>query len=195
MSSGLLRIVIIVAILAGLSASALGQYEAANKARFGAGVAFTRPSDSALSNIKGTWMGVNIDVHLAYDENERPKELLSIGWFGNESGLSNATLFPIKATYIKRFGQSDFGGWYVGGGPDLYYANCKIFDFDPIQRANVLSNDKGFRLGLGVVCGLEFGGAWYAEARYDKVGALDRANGGTIDLSGLTITLGTRVGL
>ena len=60
MSSGLLRIVIIVAILASLSACALAQYQSSNKARLGIGLAFERPSDPALANIKGMWMGVNV---------------------------------------------------------------------------------------------------------------------------------------
>ena len=195
MGSGLLRIVIIVAILAGFSASALAQYESADKARIGIGLALARPSDPALANIKGTWMGVNIDIHVTYDENQRPNGILTLGWFGNAAGASNATLFPMKATYIKRFGQSEFGGWYVGGGPDLYFARYKTFDFDPIQRDFVSADDSGIKLGLGLVFGLEFGGAWYAEARYDKIGAIDRANGNTVGLSGFTITLGTRVGL
>ena len=104
-------------------------------------------------------------------------------------------MFPLKATYLKRFKESESGSWYVGGGPDLYFANYKTFDFDPIQRTNVSANDSGIKPGMGVVLGVEFGGAWYAEARYDEVAALKRANGSNLDLSGFTVTIGTRVGL
>ena len=195
MSSGLLRIVIIFAILVSLSASALAQYESYDKARLGVGLAFERPIDPALSKIKSLWMGVNVDINVMFDRDQRPNGILTFGWFGNQGEVSSATLFPVKATYLKRFGQSESGGgWYVGGGPLICFARYKSIDFDPILRDFVSSDDSGIKPGLGVVLGMEFG-SWYAEARFDKVADLERTNGNSVDLSGITLTIGTRLGL
>lgn len=195
MGSGLLRIVAMAALAASLSTGVWAQYEESDKSRIGLGVAFVRPSDPSLSSVKGTWLGLDLDIHLTYDELGRPDNVLSFAWFGNESGSTKASLFPLKLTFIKRFGDDEHGGLYVGAGPDLYYARYEAYDWDPILRDYVSASDSATKLGFGLVCGLEFRGAWYVEARYDKLGELERSNGGKIELSGWTLTLGTRLAL
>lgn len=194
MSLRLLHIAVLT-ILVSLSTAAFGQYQVADKSRLGVAAALFMPSDGTLSDIKGTWMGAGVDFHVHYDAMARPDVMMSLGWFGNESGSTKASLVPIRATYIKRFSQSESGGWYVGGGPAICFAKYEGTDYNPVSRNFEFGSDSSVVVGLGVVAGLEFGGAWFAQISYDKFGKLERFNGSKIDASGLALTFGTRLAM
>lgn len=195
MNLAVFRVAVLVALAAFISAPAFAQYEATDKSTFGVGVSFMRPSGDELRDIKDLWMGVSLDYHFRFDEFDRPSTVVSVGWFGNDREFTKANLIPVRGTYIKRFRGGAESTWYVGGGLGVYFTNYKSYGFDPRILRNTWMTDSGMKLGMNLIGGLEFGGGWYAEAKYDKVGKLSRELGPSIDFSGLTLSFGSRLAL
>jgi hypothetical protein len=182
-----------VVILLSTTQAAFAQYEMYDKSRVGVALAVMRPSGSQLKNINGYWLGATLDVHLKYDSFQRPTMIASMGWFGNETSTARASFVPLRFTYIKRFSQSESGGWYLGGGLDVYYVTYHGLDYDPFTRNMVSVSQSGTPLGINLLGGLEFGGAWYGEVRMDMVKSLSLPTTGSVDFSGMTFLFGSRL--
>jgi hypothetical protein len=182
-----------IAISVFASQACLAQFESTDKSRIGIGVGIARPTGSKLRSIKSLWFGPTVDVHVLRDSFDRPTAIASIGWFGQDSGAERASYVPVKFTYIKRFNKADEGGWYMGGGLAVYWAKFEGFDYDPFTRSQKYVSKSGMPVGINILGGLEFGGAWYGELSYDAVTSLSLPTGSSVDFSGLSINFGSRL--
>lgn len=171
----------------------LAQFETIDKSRIGIGISLLRPTSSKLRNVNDVWFGPMVDVHILNDSYGRPTAIASIGWFGEEDGSSRASLVPLKFTYIKRYNKEGGGGWYAGGGLDIFLAKYQGYEYDPFTRSPRWVDESGTPLGVNLLAGVEFGGAWYGELRYDAVTSLDLPVGGSVDFSCLSINVGSRL--
>lgn len=191
--SKLYRLAAVIILLLSAQA-AFAQYEMYDKSRVGVALSVMHPTGSQLKNINGYWLGPTLDVHLKYDSLQRPTLIASMGWFGNEGATAKASFVPLRLTYIKRLSQSERGGWYVGGGLDVYYVTYDGLEYDPFTRNTIPVNQSGTPMGINLLGGLEFGGgAWYAEAKMDMVKSLSLSTAGSVDFSGMTLLFGSRL--
>ncbi len=183
--------VLIVVLVGVLATAACAQYQSSDKSYFGIGFSVYTPSNSNLSTLSGAWFGPTLEAHLSFDKLDRTTTVFTAGWFGESNNYASAGLVPITVTFLKRFSNNpDKPTFYVGGGPGLYFGNFKVYD--PYTGGAISSNQTG--LGLNMVAGDEFG-AWFAQIRYDVVGSMTNPIAGSVDFSGLSFVLGSRIAL
>lgn len=176
-----------------VSQTCFAQFQSIDKSRLGVGLSLVRPTGSQLKSLNSTWIGPVLDLHITSDSQGRPITMVSIGWFGERNDLAKASLVPVKLTYIKRFNNETRDGFYVGGSLDAYFATYQGYEYDPFTRAPKFVDEKGMPLGVSLLGGIEFGGAWYGEMRYDMVGGLSLPTGNSVSFSGLSLNFGTRL--
>jgi hypothetical protein len=182
-----------VVVLLCASQAAFAQYESDNRSRLGIGVALIRPTGSHLKNLSNTWLGPTVDFYILYDSLSRPTLTASLGWFGQEKDMTTANLVPLRLTYIKRFGGETGSRWYAGGGVDVYIASYKGYEYNQFTRTTEYVDESGMPIGVSLLAGIEFGGAWYGEARYDALSGLSLPTGGSVNFSGLSLGFGSRM--
>jgi len=176
-------------------ACVFAQYETNTRMPLGIGVSAMVPFGTELQDLKSVWTGATLYWNATFDELDRPNLMVSVAWLSESSGPTSARVIPIKATYIKRFGEEE-ACWYVGAGVDLYYAKYAApsyyFDVEQFNTTAVMTTDSGLVPGVNLVVGREFGGGWFAEIRDDFVSKLSHGTGGHVDFSGWSLSLGSR---
>ena len=179
-----LKIILAAALVFAVASAAMAQYESSQKSRIGIGMALFKPTSSVLKGIRSTWSGPTIDINLTYDEFDRPKAFATIGFFSQDSNMYRASLTPVTATYIKRFGTDPASCWYVGGGLGAYLVK--------FQRTWPSTSGSATKYGFHLVAGRELGGFYYVNFRYDMVDKLGVPGFGEVDFSGWSVGFGTR---
>ncbi len=182
----------VVAVVLALAPGAFAQFEATSSSPLGIGVSLYRPSGTELKDLDRTWLGVTLQYHVMRDEFEKPKAMVSIGWFAADKGTTRANNVPFAYTVIRRFGGEE-NSWYVGGGIDLFFVHYERVEYDPSVFGYRTVSSNGSKFGYNLVFGREFGGGWYIEAKRDSVAKLAHKTGGSIDFSGWSITFGSRL--
>lgn len=189
-----LAIILAVAAIAALSAPALAQYQVTEKSRAGVSLGFMRPSSSVMEEMGSLWLVPSLHVNLTFDEQERANSEVAISWWGQEGANRRSNIVPVTASYIKRFGKDQENPWYAGGGAGIYFINIKGYEpTGPFGQLQYVSDNKT-ELGLHLMFGREFGG-WYAELRSDLVSGMTRSNGSNLNISGLSLVIGSRLAL
>lgn len=188
-----MRVAVVAFALITTAASAVSaQYESSDRSPIGLRVAVFRPTDSVLKNLSKNWLGPVIDYNARFDKKDRPEIKATFGWFGEDKGIDKASYLPVTATYIKRYYKENSDRcWFAGGGAGIYLVSYRhVVPTGPFS--NSLVKDRGTEFGLNVVGGYETG-PWFLELRYDLTSGLGIADGGSVDFSGLTVSLGTNI--
>lgn len=184
---------VVAAMFCAACGMAAAQYESSDKSVIGIGYSFIKPSGAQLKRIRSTWTGPMLDINFMHDELDRPVGFVSIGWFGESGPTGRISFVPVKVSYIKRLSGGSRGGWYVGGGLDAYFAIYRGVEYSPYTRDYEYVDQKGVPVGVSLIAGIEFGGAWYGEMRYDIMNSLSLDTGSSVNFSGLSFVVGSRL--
>jgi len=182
----------IAAVVLALASGAFAQFESTDTSPMGVGITMFRPSSARLKSLGGNWLGATLQFHVKRDELERPNALVSIGWFSADKTATRASIVPFGFTMIKRFGAQE-SCWYVGGGLDMFFVHFQDVEFDPATFSYRSVSDNGTKFGYNLAFGREFGSGWYFEAKRNSIAKLSHKTGGSIDFSGWSITVGSRL--
>jgi len=168
-----------------LGTCVLAQYDLHERSRVGVRAVVFRPDASELTGLNANWLGPQVDFHLGFDDYDRPTQMISVGWFGEDSGRATGKLVPLTASYVYRFGDESANPWYIGGGIGAYFAS-----YEYIQGFSIVK-DKETKMGYHVSFGREVG-SWFGGVEYHFIDELGLRTGESLDFSGWSIVLGAR---
>ncbi|MCE5314141.1 MAG: hypothetical protein ABFD49_12015 [Armatimonadota bacterium] len=182
MTNRYLTIALVFSLVSILGCAALAQYESSNKSIFGVRASMFCPSDSELADVNDIWLGPTVDYNMKFDEFDRPNFIISASFFSEEFGYYDAKMIPITASAIQRFGDGNSNmNWYVGSGVGMYSLKYGPYDSS--------------KIGASFFGGIELSGATFIELRYDVLPKMSIPSSSDIDFSGLSLSIGTRIGI
>ena len=182
----------VAAVVATFASGALAQFESTDTSPLGVGITIFRPSGTELKDLNDNWLGATLQLHAKRDELGRPTALFSLGWFAADKTGGRASFVPVGFTMVKRFGVGETC-WYVSGGLDVFFAHYEGVGLDPASFQYAWMSDNGTKFGYNLAFGREFGAGWFVEAKRDSIAKLSLKSGGSVDFSGWSITIGSRL--
>jgi len=182
MRSKLAAITLSLALVAILASSAFAQYESSYRSKFGIGASVYNPSSYTLTRISSNCIGPTISYNVSFDKQDRPVNIISLGWFSMDGNRARASFLPLAATHIKYFTNKD-NSWFVGGGVSISRTHYEEPDY---SYTNTTKMEPGFTVMAGRQIGL-----YYISLRYDKVGVMKIPYTPDADFSGLSLSVGT----
>ncbi|MGQ9454643.1 MAG: hypothetical protein ACUVRS_06580 [Armatimonadota bacterium] len=181
-----------IALVLVISTCACAQYRSPESSPLGFAISWYRPGDSDLRKIRSGWLGATLQYHFRRDQIGRPTGIAAIEWFSADVAGTSGSMLPLRATFIKRFDESE-KCWFVSGGAGIYILRHRSWEYDPKTHTSHWTSDGSTKLGYTISVGRELGNGLYLELGYHGIAKLTREIAGKTNFSGWTLTFGTRL--
>lgn len=160
--------------------AAVAQYvDESHPSNYGFRALVYRPTSKNLRKVKSSWFGAGVDIYTKRDEDNKPTAYATIEYLTGSNNFVDTSMVPLTYTVVFRKKLTENKSSYFGVGAGAYWLKVK----------NPIASHTGFRPGVNVAYGMEFGETFFAELRGDALPSFEG-----VGWSGISLNVGTRVG-
>jgi hypothetical protein len=178
-------VLVLVVLAVGLAGGAWAQYESSDRSPIGVRMNLFKTFSGPIGDIKQYAMAPGLDYNGKFDSLDRPRFIASVTWLAESVDTRSFKIVPITFQYL-HYLNDKYPATYVGVGVGSYYVNYREF-----QPTFGWKSDNKRLYGMSVSYGIDWGG-WYVEGTYQKTQDMQLAYGSSLNMDGISVTIGTR---